>query len=291
MATLATSKASAQNDSAAPGTVLGIRYFLPANKVPYLSVTTKLKVGRKFEPVKAIPVSVYLNEPVPGNLMGKIITGITGEGRVAIPASFKACWDSLSEFKFIAISDPSAGKESLASEITIKKAILVIDTISEDGVRTVIAQLREKTGNDWGAVKEIEMKLGIKRAVGSLPVAAEETYTSDSTGIAATEFKKDSMPGDTKGNLVLVAIVEDNDTYGNLAVEKAVPWGKPLQVNTHFWHRTLWSTGGRAPVWLLFIAISIIVGVWGVLVYLITQFIKIRKLGKAYESNLSEVKT
>lgn len=273
------SKIYAQDSTASP-TILNVRYFLPENKVPYLDITTKKKVGRKIEPVVNIPVNVYFSEAAEKNLLGKIITNVNGEGRVALPASFKATWDSLNEFKFVAVSDSSAGVETLNSEVTIKKAILVIDTTSEEGIRNVTAQLKEKTGNEWVAVKEIEMKLGIKRLLGNLTVGEAETYTSDSTGMAIAEFKRDSMPGDEKGNLILVARVEDNDSYGNLVIEKSVPWGKAVQAETNFWHRTLWATGNRAPVWLLVIAFSIIIGVWGTIIYLVTQIVKIKKLGK-----------
>jgi hypothetical protein len=48
-------------DSVASKTQLSVSYFLPVNKVPYLEVNTKRKVGRKFEPVKDINVNVYFN--------------------------------------------------------------------------------------------------------------------------------------------------------------------------------------------------------------------------------------
>jgi len=206
-------------DSAVAKPTLGIRYFLPVNNVPYISVTTKKKLGRKFEAVKGIPVSVYFGEAIEANLLGKTTTDKTGEGRVALPASFKPTWDSLTEFKFVAASDSVAGVEALSADLTVKKSILVIDTASADGVRNVTAQLKEKQGNEWVAVKDIEMKLGIKRSLGNLSVGDAETYTSDSTGMASAEFKKDSMPGDANGNIILVARVEDNDSYGNLVVE------------------------------------------------------------------------
>jgi hypothetical protein len=279
-------KTNAQ-DSVATPTILGLRYFLPENKVPYLEVSTKKKVGRKFEPVNSIPVKVYFGDATENNLLGKIVTGKEGLGRVAIPASFKAAWDSLNEFTFNAESVPAKSEESLTTDLTIKKAKLTIDTsTSEEGVRMVTAQLKEKKGNEWIPVKEIEMKLGIKRMLGNLTVGEAETYTSDSSGLASAEFKRDSIPGDLKGNLVLVARVEDNDTYGNHVVEKSVPWGKAVQAESHFWHRTLWSTGNRAPVWLLFIALSIIIGVWGTIFYLVKQLLKIRKMGKELDSTL-----
>lgn len=280
-------KTIAQDSAEVSSTILGLRYFLPENKVPYIIVTTKKKVGRKFEPVKNIPVNLYYNEVAENNLLGKIITADNGEGRIAFPATFKNTWDSLTEFKFAAESVPAKGEELLNADLTIKKAILVIDTLADAETRTVTAQLKEKIGNEWVAVKEIEMKLGIKRLLGNLTVGEAETYTSDSTGTASAAFKKDSMPGDEKGNLFLVARVEDNDSYGNLVVEKSVPWGITVKAEQNFWHRSLWSTGNRAPVWLLFIAFSIIIGVWGTIIYLLWQIIKIKKMGKAYERSLS----
>ncbi len=268
-------------DSVESKTTLNISYFLSTNNVPYISINVKKKTGRKIETMKDIPVNVYFSDAKANNLLGKTITGISGEGRVGFPASFKSTWDSLNEFKFLATSDPIRGIEPLSADITIKKAILVIDTANADGVRTVTAQLKEKKGNDWVAVPAVEMKLAIDRSLGSLSVGDAETYTSDSTGKASAEFKKDSIPGDEKGNIILVARVEDNDSYGNLVVEKTVSWGKASIAQKGFWRRTLWSTGNRAPLWLLGLAFSIIAGVWGVIFYLVRQLFKLRKMGRA----------
>jgi hypothetical protein len=75
--------------------------------------------------------------------------------------------------------------------------------------------------------------------------------------------------------------VEENDIIGNLSVQKTVAWGVPAKYDNNFFNqRTLWSTRFQTPVWLLLIAYSIILSVWGTLVYLIFQLIKIKKLGK-----------
>jgi hypothetical protein len=114
-----------------------------------------------------------------------------------------------------------------------------------------------------------------------LSAGDEETYTTDSTGSVTVELKKDSLPGDEKGNIVLVAKVEDNDQYGNLFVEKTVPWGIVLKAEKNFFdQRTLWTTRFRTPLWLLLIAYSISAAVWGVLIYLIWQLIRIKRLSK-----------
>lgn len=278
---LGTSLATLQaQDSVASTTQLSISYFLPVNKVPYLEVNTRKKTGRKFTPVKNIPVDVYFNEAEPNNLLGKTITDSTGKGRIGLPPSFKNNWDSLNEFKFLAQSQSSSGQEALSGDITIKKAILTVDTTSANGTRMVTAELKEKNGNDWVPVKDIDVKLGVKRMDGNLSVGDKDFYTSDSTGVSSTEFKRDSIPGDQKGIITLVAEVNDNDTYGNLATEKTVDWGKAIAPQKNFFaQRTLWSIRSEAPIWLLFAVWSIVIGIWGTIIYLVFQILKIKKLG------------
>ena len=123
------------------------------------------------------------------------------------------------------------------------------------------------------------MKVGVTRSASILSAGDEDTYTTDSTGMATAEFKKDSLPGDNQGNITLVARIEDNDLYGNLSVEKTVPWGIAVKTETGFFdQRTLWSTRFRTPGWLLFMAYSIVISVWSVLIYLVFQLIKIKRL-------------
>ena len=272
----------AQDSAVVSRTMLSVDYFLPATNVPYLEVTTKKKMGRKFEPVQNISVNIYFNEAEEKNLLGKVITDTIGKGRIGLPPSFKNTWDSLDEFKFVAQSDSTAEQEPLTADITIKKAILTVDTTTVDGARTVTGELKERNGNAWVPVKDIDMNLSIKRMLGNLSVGDEPVYTSDSTGISSAEFKKDSIPGDEKGNIILVAKVDDNDTYGTLVTEKTVNWGKAINPPKDFFaQRTLWSTSHETPIWLLFTVWSIVIGIWGTMIYLVLQVLKIRKMGRA----------
>ncbi len=132
----------------------------------------------------------------------------------------------------------------------------------------------------WVPVKGVELILGIRRLGSDLPINETPTFTTDSTGKALGAFKRDSIPGDAKGNIVLVAKIVDNDQYGNLLIEKTVPWGaKFVPVNT-FNKRSLFATRDKAPVWLMLVATSIIAAVWGILIMLVINLFKIKKLGK-----------
>jgi hypothetical protein len=93
------------------------------------------------------------------------------------------------------------------------------------------------------------------------------------------DFKLLNLPGDSLGNLVLIAKVEDNDNYGNLTTEKTVPWGKEARYQAPFNQRSLFARRGWSPLWLEWMAYSIIAAVWFVLLYLFLQIRKLKKLG------------
>ena len=52
------------------------------------------------------------------------------------------------------------------------------------------------------------------------------------------------------------------------------------QVIISFDQRKLWATKFRTPLWLLFMAYSIVIGVWGTIIYLVLQIIRIKRIGK-----------
>src|SRR5436189_1948526 len=88
---------------------LNVSYYQPQNNIPYVLVTTKTKVERKFIGVKDLKVNVYLNEASDSDLLQSFQSTTTGEQRIYIPTSFKAAWDAASSFTFIAVA--AANKE------------------------------------------------------------------------------------------------------------------------------------------------------------------------------------
>jgi hypothetical protein len=160
--------------------------------------------------------------------------------------------------------------------LAITKAKLKIDTI--DG-KIVHAKLLVLIDSTWKPMVGIEMVLTVKRLGGNLNISETATYTTDTAGVVTGEFKRENLPGDNKGNLIIVANVIDNDVYGNLSAETTVPWGSKLIYSTNYNHRSLFARRGHSPFWLEFLAYGIILAVWVVIIYLVLQIKKIVKLG------------
>ena len=264
-------------DSAKKELLLSVAYHVQANKVPQLLVNAKTKVEKRFLPVKNINVAVYLGTDSAANLLGMVSTNENGEARLTIPASFKSIWVGSASQSFVGISEPTKEFDITKAELTVRKAKLLIDTVEAAETRSLAVTVVQLMENEWVPVKDVEVKIGIDRLGGVLPVGEEESYTTDSTGKAIAEFKRDSLPGDARGNLIIVARVEDNEELGSLNAESLVPWGsRAININ-HFNERTLWATRDKAPIWLLIMAGSIILGVWLVLLYLFFQIYRLKR--------------
>ena len=275
---LLTTRITAQQDSVPAKELVKLRYFNDNNLWQYLVLENSLKAGRKTEPLANRKFKLFLDSSKATNLISEVTTDNNGKAKSFLPPSLKSSWDASSVHTFLAVA---CGKEENATELEITKAKIQIDTVSEDTTRNIIVTVSKYENAEWVPANEVELKVGIARQGGGILSAGdEETYTTDSTGTVRVELTKKDLPGNSIGNMVLVAKAEDNDLYGNLLVEKVVQWGIAVKPDTGFFEkRTLWSTRFRAPFWLLFMAYSIIISVWGTIIYLVWQIIKIKKLG------------
>ncbi len=271
-------KAVAQNDSVKPVSVVTLRYFNVNNSMQYLLLKSQSKLGRVFTPQENKTYEIYLDSSTQNNLIGKVQTNEQGLAKAVLPPSLATQWNASPQHTFVV----KEGDEEVLSDYTINKAKISLDTTTVDGVKNITAsvmKLNEK--NQWVPVPDVEITIGVKRMNSILPAGDEPTYTTDSTGTATAELKKDSLPGDEKGNYILAAKVEDNDVVGNLRFEETVPWGVRTEIDRSFFkQRTLWSTRFRTPFWLLFTVYGIVIGVWGTLLYLVFNLVKIGKIGK-----------
>ena len=257
--------------------MLSVSYFNSNNKVQYLVAHTKCKIDGKFQLVPNVEVSFYItNDSSAANLLGKATTNEKGEAALMIPPSAKSEWVKSAKQNFEVVSKASALYDETKANTPVSKAKLKIETSDDKKITVTVLELKDTS---WTIVKGVDLKVAIKRLDGDLNVNETQTFTTDSTGTISADFKRDSLPGDLQGNLTLIAKVEDNDTYGNLTVEKVVPWGNKFEYTSRFDRRTLFARRGHSPIWLELMAYSIILAVWIILIHLIGQIRKIKRLG------------
>jgi hypothetical protein len=256
--------------------ILSLGYYNDNNKMQYLKVDTKSKINGKFTPVGGINVKFYISSETPEHLLGSAMTDNNGKASLMIPAAAKSEWDKSPKPAFLAATDSSGSYDAANASFDLTKARIKLDTAEG---KKITAILVEQQGTNWVPVKGVDMKIGIKRLGGDLNVAETPTVTTDSLGMASADFKLVNLPGDSAGNLVLIARVEDNDTYGSLTTERIVPWGTVTTWVSDYNKRSLFARAHRPPYWLLWMATSITLTVWLVMFYLFFQIRKLKKLG------------
>ena len=256
---------------------IAVNYFVNNNRVQYLVVKAKTKVNGKFQNVGGIGLKLFLNKDSSGNMIGKVITNEQGEATAIIPSSLNKAWKTSIKHTFLASFDGNKKFDAATGDLTVGKAKILIDVSADKKVTATVLEMKDTA---WTPVKGVDVVLAVRRLGGDLTVNETASFATDSTGQASADFKRDSIPGDAKGNITLVAKIVDNDQYGNLLIEKIVPWGAKFVPVNNFNERTLFATRAKAPVWLIFISTGIIVVVWGTLILLVRNIIKIKKLGR-----------
>jgi hypothetical protein len=264
-----------------PELLVNMGYYIINNNSQYIQVKSQIKAQNKLQAVKDISFLIYLDSIAAEDLIAKIKTNEKGIAKAGIPISLKDKWTSATMHTFIAVTQATANEEASNTELKVSRAKLLLDTTNADGIRTINVQVLSFINNEWVPTKGVEIKIGIRRLGGELKIDDKESYTTDSTGMVNAEFKLDSLPGnDAKGNITVVAKIDDNDQLGNLSIEKTVPWGKYYNRVSTLGQRSLWGTRMHSPIWLLIMAYTIITIVWSVIIYLIILLIKIKQLGK-----------
>jgi len=256
--------------------VLALGYFNDNNQLQYLKAGAKAKIDGKYKPVGGIHVSFYINSESPAHLLGRASTNDKGDAVLMIPPGARDEWNKSSKQTFLAVSDSSNLYDGTNTSFELTKARIKIDTAEG---KKIMATLVEQKDSAWVPVAGVDMKIAVKRLGGNLNVTETPTYTTDSLGIANADFAYKNLPGDSAGNLILVASVEDNDVFGNLTSEKTVPWGTSVSYNSEYNTRSLFARRGWSPYWLIWMSYSIIAAVWFVILYLFVQIRKLKKLG------------
>lgn len=193
---------------------------------------------------------------------GKALFNVTGD-------SLKT--DSEGTLHFKAVFAGNNAMEPAEEVATMKRALLEITPIKEDSLLTVQVKLSDIGLGEATPIKEATIGIFVKRSF--LPLKVGEG-TTDENGEATIEFPND-LPGDPKGNLTLIARLDENEIYGNLEASSVQNWGVPVSDKIENQPRALWST--HPPMWMLITFIVLMVTVWGHYIVIVYELFRLRK--------------
>lgn len=159
--------------------------------------------------------------------------------------------------------------EATDAEVTIKRGWLEITPVKEDSLFTVKAKLISPGADS--SIKDVTIGIFVKRSFNPLKLGEG---TTDETGEASVEIPG-NLPGDDKGNITLLAKLDENETFGNLEAASVQKWGTPVSDKSIQQPRALWSS--HPPMWMLVTFIVLMGVVWGHYIVIVVQLIRLRK--------------
>ena len=100
----------------------------------------------------------------------------------------------------------------------------------------------------------------------------------DEAGTGKVEYPG-KLVGDSLGNIIILARIEENDMFGNVQGQSSISWGIPKQYYlAEKPSRELWTP--IAPIWMIVTLIIMLTGVWAHYIYAVVQLIKIKQISK-----------
>ncbi len=158
-----------------------------------------------------------------------------------------------------------------------RNAMIQLDFHEEENRKLITAKVIETFGDSIGApVPELDLFFYVERTFKPLPIG-DIFNTTDENGEVTIEFPGD-LPGDTLGNVIIIAKIQESDEFIDTEEKKEINWGVPLELDRRDERRSLWAAGANAPVALLILVNSLILISWSIIFYMIVELYKISKM-------------
>lgn len=235
-----------------------------------LKAALKAKVKGTFYKLPLLKITFIQVTDTAEKVLGFLITDNQGKAVFHVkPEALTA--DNEGKVHFKAVFAGNKAMEATEEEVTIKRARLEITPVKEDSVYTVNVKLVDIVNGTETPVKETVIGVFVARLFNPLKVGEG---TTDESGEAAIEFPA-HLPGDAKGNLTLLAKLDENETYGNLETAVVQQWGVPVSDKIQDQPRALWSS--HPPLWMLITFIVLMVAVWGHYIVIVYELFRLRK--------------
>jgi len=246
-----------------------LQYFKNTDNQSYIQVTLTYSANRMELPLPRMKITFF---SVAGEkkLLATSTTDENGVARFAIidiikvPVNGDGLWSFITEF------EGNDTIEAANAELAVKDVILEMTVSEADSIKTITLNATTMDNGRKVPVAGETLVIYVPRMFSLLPVTEA---TLDENGTISVEFPSD-LPGDSLGNLTIIARFEENPTYGNVEKSTLLKWGIPTSYSLPRIHRALWTK--TPPMWMIVTLSILLVGVWGHYLFAVISLILIK---------------
>lgn len=242
------------------------------------SVTFRItsRAEGKLMLVSDLNIDLYVEDTSGLTKIGRIVTKDNGEATFILPNKLDATMNTLRHLTFIAKVENDEIYSDIEETVSVNEANFDVSFNETDTSKQIKVSLSEfDSSGTKTPVADAEIKFYVQRMFSLLPIGGDYTYTEED-GELIIDFPED-LPGDSVGNIMVFVKIEENETFGNLEVMEIVQWGIPVSME-YVSSRSLFAPRNEAPLYLLLIVNGTMIAVWGFLIYIAFQLVKIRRM-------------
>jgi mono/diheme cytochrome c family protein len=234
---------------------------------------TKSNFNKDLKPSPGDPASSKFQTATDGSLFYKITTGRTPMPGFKNTLTEEERWQVISYFRSFNTKyvQPEPVSAPAGTYTGMDISIAVNYLASEHRIK--VSTLGTKN-NISTPLSGIEVALWVNRYFGNLLV--DEPQRSDVAGNAYFAYK-DSIPGDSKGNVLFVVKLNAEGLDG-FKKDTLMQIGEPVNAKSLIDTRAMWTVSSQAPIWLIVTYATVVISIWSVLLYIVFLIFKIKKV-------------
>ncbi len=249
-----------------------VYYFKIMDGEAYFDIKATSRIEKKNTEVPNLKLTVF-NEIIDEKIeLGTLTTNMKGESKFVLPKLKEITPDSTHTYNFVVSFDGNESFKRASKRVSFKNADIKAELVVKDSTNYISAMLID-VGADSLIIGE-SMDVQVQRLFMPYKIGEEFNYTDENGTILVSVDT--NIPG-IDGNLNIEVVLNDHDIYGTVKTLLIAPIGTPIVDESTFDQRKMWSSRNKTPLFLLIFPNILIFGIWGLIIYLITNLFKITK--------------
>lgn len=204
--------------------------------------------------------------------LGTTTTNMDGESRFVIKDFNTLKPDTTNTYNIVVSFKGNDAFKRTSKSLAFKDARLAAKLITKDSINSITATLTHVATGE--PILEESLNVEVDRLFRALPIGEEFNYTDENGTILVPIEER--IPG-VDGILTFAVILNESDDYGTVKAIVKAPIGTPIVDESTYDDRTMWSPRNKTPLFLLIFPNLLILGMWGLIVYLFFNLYKISK--------------
>ena len=251
---------------------LNIQYVKIMDGEIYFDIKASSRINKKTVKISDIEINIF-NELEDERIdLGKTVTNMEGESRFKLKNLNLIKPDSSNTYNVLFTFKGNDSYKKAKRSISFKDVSIVAEIIVKDSLNYISATLID-TETD-SPIADENLTVQVQRLFKPLRIGEEFNNTDDDGSIVVPI--EQGIPG-IDSNLTFEVVLNESDDYGTVKAMVTGQVGVAIVDESSYDQRTMWSPRNKTPIFLLIFPNLIIIGIWGIIVYLILNLFKLSK--------------